>query len=424
MILKASQRGGGQDLAAHLMKMDDNEHVLLHELKGFASDNLKDAFKEIEAISRGTRCKQYLFSLSLSPPEQESVSEEQFEAAIERIEGRLGLEGQPRAVVFHEKEGRRHAHCVWSRIDAQTMTARQMSFFKQKLMGISRDLYLDQGWAMPRGIIEAGARDPTNFTLAEWQQAKRAGLDPRWLKVVVQDSWNRSDSTPAFSGALQDRGLFLAKGDRRSHVVIDFSGEVHALPRCLGLNTKQVRARLGDGDDLPSVDATKEQIAGRMTLAMRRHVAEGKTRFKKGAAVLAHRKMELVLRQRDERLKLASEQKRRWLAETKERRARLPIGLRGLWSKITGKYQAIRAENEAQAERTRRQIARERQLLVQAQRDERASLQVEIKAMRKRQAEQLLELRSDIVRFLKFKRSQDAGLSRERNISLSLRLDR
>ncbi|MCO6051524.1 relaxase [Mesorhizobium sp. RP14(2022)] len=299
-----------------------------------------------------------------------------------------------------------------------------MSFFKQKLMGISRDLYLDQGWAMPRGIIEAGARDPTNFTLAEWQQAKRAGLDPRWLKVVVQDSWNRSDSTPAFSGALQDRGLFLAKGDRRSHVVIDFSGEVHALPRCLGLNTKQVRARLGDGDDLPSVDATKEQIAGRMTLAMRRHVAEGKTRFKKGAAVLAHRKMELVLRQRDERLKLASEQKRRWLAETKERRARLPIGLRGLWSKITGKYQAIRAENEAQAERTRRQIARERQLLVQAQRDERASLQVEIKAMRKRQAEQLLELRSDIVRFLKFKRSQDAGLSRERNISLSLRLDR
>lgn len=33
MILKASQRGGGQDLAAHLMRLDDNEHVKLHELR-------------------------------------------------------------------------------------------------------------------------------------------------------------------------------------------------------------------------------------------------------------------------------------------------------------------------------------------------------------------------------------------------------
>jgi hypothetical protein len=59
MILKASQRSGGQNLAVHLMKMDDNEHVSLHELRGFASDNLKDAFKEAEAISRGTKCQQY-----------------------------------------------------------------------------------------------------------------------------------------------------------------------------------------------------------------------------------------------------------------------------------------------------------------------------------------------------------------------------
>ena len=55
MILKASQRGGGQDLAAHLMRTDDNEHLSIHELRGFASDSLKGAFKEIEAISRGTK---------------------------------------------------------------------------------------------------------------------------------------------------------------------------------------------------------------------------------------------------------------------------------------------------------------------------------------------------------------------------------
>lgn len=101
MILKASQRGGGQDLAAHLMKLNDNEHIALHELRGFASNNLKDAFKESEAISRGTNCRQYLFSLSLNPPQQEQVPVELFEETINRIEDRLGLQGQPRAIVFH-----------------------------------------------------------------------------------------------------------------------------------------------------------------------------------------------------------------------------------------------------------------------------------------------------------------------------------
>ncbi|EKF40103.1 relaxase/mobilization nuclease family protein [Nitratireductor indicus C115] len=66
MILKGSQRGNGQNLAAHLLNVSDNEHVRLHELRGFVSEDLHGAFHEVEAISRGTRCRQYLFSLSLS----------------------------------------------------------------------------------------------------------------------------------------------------------------------------------------------------------------------------------------------------------------------------------------------------------------------------------------------------------------------
>lgn len=85
MILKASQRGGGQDLAVHLMRTDENEHVELCELRGFAATNLRGAFKETEAISRGTKCRQYLFSVSLSPPEGVSVSVAIFRDAIRRI---------------------------------------------------------------------------------------------------------------------------------------------------------------------------------------------------------------------------------------------------------------------------------------------------------------------------------------------------
>ena len=66
MILKGSQRGNARELSKHLMNMRDNEHVELHDLRGFMSeDDLHEALAEAEAISKGTRCKQHLFSLSL-----------------------------------------------------------------------------------------------------------------------------------------------------------------------------------------------------------------------------------------------------------------------------------------------------------------------------------------------------------------------
>jgi hypothetical protein len=67
MILVGNQRGGARDLARHLMK-DENERVVLHDLRGFASNDLLGAFQESHAISRGTKCKQHLFSLALNPP--------------------------------------------------------------------------------------------------------------------------------------------------------------------------------------------------------------------------------------------------------------------------------------------------------------------------------------------------------------------
>jgi len=406
MILKGSQRGGGQNLAAHLLNVSDNEHVRVHELRGFASEDLRGAFKEAEAISRGTRCRQYLFSLSFSPPISEDVSVEEFEAAINRAEERLGLDGQPRAIIFHEKEGRRHAHGVWSRIDAQTMTARQMSFFKTKLSGLSRDLYLEHGWKLPSGLENAAERDPTNFTLAEWQQARRQGIDPRWLKSTLQDCWQRSDGKAAFSQALQERSLFLAQGDRRSHVVLDHRGDVWSLPRMLNLKTKDVRGRLGDGSDLPDVAATKKTIADKMTPALKGHVQEVRKQFRDRETQLKAYKVEMTRLHRDARATLEAQLERNWQEETKARAARLPRGLRGLLSRLTGKYRQIRNTNEAEAATSREQQAAERQKLVEQQLRQRAVLREREQELRQQQAERLSELRSDIGRYLKLGRSE------------------
>jgi len=113
MILEGNARAFGAELAAHLLNPRDNDHVTMHGVDGFIADDLFGAFAEIEAISQATQCKKYLFSLSLNPPLEAFVSMETFEAVIDRAARVLGLSGQPRAVVFHEKLGRRHAHVVW-----------------------------------------------------------------------------------------------------------------------------------------------------------------------------------------------------------------------------------------------------------------------------------------------------------------------
>lgn len=423
MIIKGSQRGSGANLAAHLMRIDDNEHVRLHEIKGFAADNLHDAFKEAEAISLGTKCQQYLFSVSVNPPQSESVPVEVFEDTVDRIERQLGLEGQPRAIVFHEKENRLHAHAVWSRIDAETMTARHLPFFKNRLLNLARDLHLEFGWDMPRGMLKSGQRDPTNFSLAEWQQAKRQGIDPRLLKKSVQDCWASSDDARSFQNSLQERGFFLAKGDRRGHVVVDHTGEVYALSRMLGVKAKDARARLGEPDKLKSVSDTRKLIGERMTPAIRRHIKESKERFHARSDKLGAYKAEMTKLHREMREKLDQKQKSEWDLETLARAKRLPKGLRGLWHRLTGKYRQVSKVNEIEAQATKNRHAEERQKLMEKQREQRALLQTRFKELRSAQAGQLRALRRDIGRYLKLagghKRSQPA-----RGASLGLKLQR
>lgn len=253
MILNGNQRGGAKDLAIHLMKAE-NERVELHELRGLVSRDLMGAFNEMYAISRGTRCQQFMYSLSLNPPKDKVVSIADFMQAIEQAEKRLGLAGQPRAVVFHEKNGRRHCHVVWSRIDVNRMKAVQMSHDREKLTELSRELFRTHGWEMPKGLEVRGERSPTNYTHAEYQQAQRIGKNAGQIKAEIQAAWASSDNRASLEAALAERGYALARGDRRDFVLVDRDGEVYSLPRFAGVKTKDVRARLGDGADLPTIE--------------------------------------------------------------------------------------------------------------------------------------------------------------------------
>ncbi|WP_394693142.1 relaxase/mobilization nuclease domain-containing protein [Hyphobacterium sp.] len=358
MILVGNQRGGGRDLAHHLLK-EENDHVQIHEIRGFASETLEGAFCEAYAVSRGTRCRQYLFSLSLNPPQNERVSTQAFEQAIEQAETRLGLTGQPRAVVFHEKEGRRHAHAVWSRINAENMKAIQLSHSHNKLMKVSRELYREHGWRMPEGMTDRSKRDPRRLSLEEWQQAKRLDKDPRVIKGAFQDAWAISDNATTFSHALEERGFKLARGDRRGFVAIDEHGKPYSVATWTGVKTKAVREKLGDERTLPSLPEAKERYAREMQTTMdgHRRALLDEARARKEAAQRA--KAELVARQRDERQSALDAMEARRKAEVLDRQARFRPGLSGVWDHLRGEHARIRRENELAAyaahERDRKQ---------------------------------------------------------------------
>ena len=419
MIIKASNRGGAISLGQHLLKAE-NEHVELHEVRGFIAHDVMGAFKEAQAMASGTQCKKFLFSVSLNPPQSESVRIEVFERVADAIEERLGLTGQPRVIIFHEKEGRRHAHAVWSRIDTETLTARKLDFFKTKLNALSRELFLENGWAMPKGFENPKLRDPTSFTLKEWQQSKRVGLDPRELKSAVQDCWKRSDGATAFSNALEERGLYLARGDRRGHVVLTLDGEPFALSRLIDGKSKDVNAKLGDPNKLRSVDETKALIGEKIAPRLSSYITEAKRMAINAMKPLVEQKQKLTVAHQTARKEFDTKIKDRWDAEQQARASRTRKGWAGVWDFMTGRYFKVRKQNELEVQFAKERDRTERHGLITAQLKERQDLQSNIKTARRREAEQVLALYSDAAKFRRMREGREQSSARVRDKGLDL----
>ena len=409
MILKGNQRGGSKQLATHLMKVEDNEHVSIHELRGFLSDDLHSAFHEAYAVSRGTRASQFMFSLSLNPPPNEKVPVSTFEAAIEIIEQKLGLDGQPRAIVFHEKEGRRHAHVVWSRIDTEKMKAINLPFYKTTLRDVSRELFFEHGWKMPQGLLDHNNRNPLNYSLQEWQQAKRLDADPKVLQQIFQNCWAASDNRPSFEQALQGYGLYLAKGDRRGYVAIDYRGEVYSLSRWLKVQSKALKELLGPAENLPGTQEVKARIAERMTDRLQTYIQEAQARLKQQVQPFIQKKRSLQHQHQNERSQLQQKQEKRWQEESVERSQRLPKGFKGIWFRITGKYHKLREQNERETETCRVRDRGEIQSLIDHQLTHRQKLQQQIQPIIENHKLKVQDLRQEIAKYMEMGRTpQDA----------------
>lgn len=400
MILKASQRARYAELAKHLLNGDDNEHVTVHEIRGFVAETLLEALREAYAVSRATRCTKHLFSLSLSPPEYADVPVEDFEAAIEEIEKRLGLVNQPRIIVFHEKYGRRHCHAVWSRIQADKLIAVHMSHFKYKLMEVSRLLFMKYGWKMPKGMEKGQKRESMHLSREEHRQAVRLAEDPQALKAMLKETWERSDSKQTFAAALQEHGFLLARGDKRGFVALDVKGGIYSLTRWLDLGTRELKARLGKPEELPAIEQAKLFLASRMTENLQRFVAEAKNTAAARRLPLVQEIRSLTAQHRAERHDLLAVQQARWTAETKIRSSRLASGVAGVWQRVTGEYQKIRTINEAETKAAIQRDRKELQTLIRSQLLLRQDLQQTVVVYREEHKREIARLRQEVARYV------------------------
>ena len=395
---KGRELGGGRQMAEHLLNGMQNEHVTVHQVRGFLASTVRGALEEAYSLAQGTQCQKYMYSLSLNPPKNQSVPVEVFEAALKIIEDKLGLTDQPRVVVFHEKEGRRHAHCVWSRIDVEGMKAVNIYNDWPKLQAVSRQLFIEHGWQMPKGLLNPEYRNPLNFTRHEWQQAARTGRSASAIKACLQECWAVADGKKAFESVLGERGFFLAQGDRRGFVAVDVYGEVFSLSKQLGIKANALEKRLGKPQDLPSVAEAREKIDAQVRGLFDKYRAELQKTHEQELRPLLRIKTTMTEQHRKDRAAQKAYQDKRWNEEQNIRASRIRKGFKGLWDKLTFKYWTIRKQNEKDAWQGHVRDREERQELIEVQHGQRHNLQMQFSGMRQRHEHEMQKLTADMVR--------------------------
>jgi hypothetical protein len=308
MLIKGSSRANPRQLARHLLRRDQNVHVEILQCDPSPKTDLYEAFEDLQALTQGTKGTKGLYHAQISPDAQYTLRSEQWFRAVDLLEKELGLQGQPRTVVYHEKDGRPHIHVVWQRTNIQTMTLVSDS---QNYKAHERaSLALEQELGHERTPGCHAKRDPemqrptAAFNHAAWQQFERTGIDPRRRKAEITALYHQADNGRAFQQALQQAGYHLAHGDRRALVILDPAAEIHSLNRQIdGVRSRAIKQKLRDLDpeQLPTATQLQTRLRERPHPPPRALSAELPTAEAEARARLDADRRRLIKRLREDR---------------------------------------------------------------------------------------------------------------------------
>ena len=386
MYSKGTPHNNGPNLAKYLITESEGiECAEVAELRGFAADNIYDALALGQLMASGTRCQNPFFHAYIRLPAGEALSREQWRYTADRIERQLGFNNQPRAIVFHLKDGDEHMHLVWSRIGQEDMKAIDPGLYKNKLKEISRVLEKELG------LKQIGnERDPNEKTKAasrpEFEESRRLKTNLKAIRETIRACWDISDNGRSFTAALEEKGLILAQGDERDFVIVDQAGGIHALSkRITGAAMKNTRNRLADLDrkKLPDVDQARSMQRERGKKSMPdQEGLEAEERKKKAIDREEEQKQEAIQKEEDrKREEGEKEESRKLQAGLDEERRK---------ENVVKEEETRRQQFKEQAERQEAQ-AKEMQLQQQRFNEYRASLNRMAEEARRAEAQRAYE---------------------------------
>lgn len=142
MIQGGTLGRGGEALALHLLRTDENEEVEVLPARGVAALSFRPQLREMVARTAHGRTERPIHHLHVDP--ETEWTEAQYVRHLELYEAEFCLSGQPRLAVFHRKHERGHRHYVWTIVRRDGSTIRMAHDYARREK-ISRILEFEFG---------------------------------------------------------------------------------------------------------------------------------------------------------------------------------------------------------------------------------------------------------------------------------------
>lgn len=227
MVIRGKSRGNGAQLANYLMKEAGNDNVCVFDIRGTSQpENIKASLLEMSLTAELTRSDKGLYHAQINPApgEDKKMSSENWFKAADILEEQLGLKGQKRVMVLHEKKDRQHIHVVWERYDHEKGKMISDSFSR---------------------LAQDRARHAIEAVLEHNKTPLRNPYRPT-MKIILSELWQKTTSGKDFIKESLLNGYTIAKGHfKRPYMVVDEMGRSFDLTRQInGVRTKEVNDRL------------------------------------------------------------------------------------------------------------------------------------------------------------------------------------
>lgn len=238
MVIKGKCRGNGLQLAEYLLS-DKNDRAELLEITGTtAPNNLKRSLVEMALTAAMTKSEAGLYHAQINPdPKEPGMTKEAWKKAVDILAKELGLEGQRRAIVLHEKNGRTHAHVVFERYQEGRGKDQQGILWND-------DKNYKKHEKASRAIEKELGHERTPEKADRQKQAQNGRKTD--VKKTLTELWKKHTDPEKFIAEAAKLGFTVAQGeDRRPYKVITPEGENLDLVRQLEkIKTKEVAERL------------------------------------------------------------------------------------------------------------------------------------------------------------------------------------